>query len=156
MKAWLDDDTYEQVKAIETYALRNDKLLAIRDRHDRLLTVGLSLSALANSTSKSGFKYYQCVKGSKKVYKLSAYGYNTDVQNEIISNNYTKDFLIYRPAICVYEGIFKSDDEAHMKNENYWYNKYEQYLRNPDMYAPWDTLDKSYNGKNRGKIRKNK
>lgn len=143
MNILLSTSTEQQLVAIEKYAQKNNKLLCLRDKNNKILAIGLSLRALQQAKaeqrdkSKHPFYYYQVL------HKLTPI-FTSNVPKEVINNNYQVNNVIYDVYIEVYEGKVIQKDIKAQKAEDYWFNSYQFYLKkeNIDKFGIFDLINK--------------
>lgn len=135
MKIWLSKSKKEQIDAIERYAKKNDKLLALRDKNSKILGLGLSIYSLTTITSKDGFKYYQVITKERQMETSS-------VSEEVRLNNYILNYPIHDVTIEIYEGKKNHNNAFLNKVELYWYKRFQYYCKYPEKFYPHELINK--------------
>jgi len=134
----------KKIEALENYCKRNDKLLALRDKNQRILAVGLSIKALQESKSKEGFPHYNVIYKYIPVTKtLGDKHVSESKYQELKANNFMEAYPIYDVFICVYEGMINHEKVQDNKREEYWFKAYNWYLRYPDKFSIFDLINRS-------------
>lgn len=126
------------LEAFMNYCKNNNKLIALRTLDNQIMSVGLSLEALHNASSKEGFKYYQVIYKDIPVIINNYENVKEEEIEELKRNNFTRRVPFYDVMLCSYEGI----EDERCKKEQYWFKCYQYYLQNQENFVYLDLINK--------------
>jgi len=139
MKVHLSKCKEKGLEALEIYCNKNDKLIEMRNKNNRLIAVGLSIKSFQNLKANNGFNLYNSIKILSPIY-------NEARSEQQRLDNYCKEIVLYDTILSSYEGKIIHKNDKYNETEEYWFKCYINYLKNKELFIPWDLINKHEKG----------